>query len=128
MSTQLDPEVEEAIAALRIAFVGELGTKLDEVAQTLGRLRAAHGAGGASAAELQGAYRVAHRLYGSTGAYGLDEVAAPLGVIETHLYDAVEGERAVDDGWWAAVDLALASALEAGAKRCAGAKPPAEGT
>jgi chemotaxis protein histidine kinase CheA len=127
MSTELDPEVEEAIAALRVAYVRELGPKLEEVVQALTRARAALARGEAAAAGLQASYRLAHRLFGSTGAYGLDEVAAPLGVIEAHLYEAVEGERAVDEAWWTTVDEALTAATRAGAERCAGAKLPHEG-
>jgi chemotaxis protein histidine kinase CheA len=127
MSTELDPEVEEAIAALRVAYVRELAAKLDEVAEALGRARLALEAGEAQAAGLQAAYRLAHRLYGSTGAYGLDEVASPLGVLEERMYEAVEGGMAVDAAWWRAVEGALAEALRAGAARCAGATPPGEG-
>ncbi len=115
MSEELDPEVEEAIAALRVAYVRELGPKLEEVAQAIASLRGARGA----AAELQLAYRLAHRLYGSAGAYGLGDVAAPLGVIEAQLYSAVEAELVTDEVWWSAVDAALAAALRAGRARCA---------
>lgn len=127
MSNELDPEVEEAIAALRVAFVQELGPKLDEVAGALTRARAALEAGAAPAAGLQVAYRLAHRLYGSTGAYGLDEVAAPLGVIEGRLYEAAEDGHPVDAAWWRTVEEALATAIRAGARRCAGANSAQSG-
>ncbi len=111
MKLDVDPAVEAAVAALRVVFVRELPPKLDEVGAAIALAR------GGDPAALRGAYQLAHRLFGSTGAYGLADVAEPLGTIEKLLYDATEQRAAPDEQLWRAIDASLAAANEAAARR-----------
>jgi HPt (histidine-containing phosphotransfer) domain-containing protein len=104
------PEAEAAIAALRIDYLVGLPPKLDELAREVRGARAE-----SARASLEQAYRCAHRLYGSAGAYGLAALAEPLGKIETALYDVLEAGACADEPWWRAVEAQLAETLDAGA-------------
>ena len=111
MKLDVDPAVEAAVAALRVVFVRELPPKLDEVGAAIALAR------GGDPAALRGAYQLAHRLFGSTGAYGLADVAEPLGAIEQLLYEATERRVAADERLWRSIDASLAAAIAAAALR-----------
>lgn len=106
------PEVEEALATLREAYRRALPDKLHALERALRLARDAQ-----TREALEQLYREAHRLFGSAGAYGLADLAASLGRMESALYSVVEQGQAPDDAWWRALEADHAEAMARGRER-----------
>ena len=90
-------EFERQFQELRRAYHGTLAERLRELDEALGAAEA----GDMDA--LTAAYRLAHRVCGTTGTYGFGAISAATGAIEQALQPVIEGERAASDVDWAAV-------------------------
>ncbi len=98
-----DRELLRELARLRDAYRRKLPARLDELEGLLRQARE-----GGELRPLEAARGLAHRLHGSSGSYGLDEIAADLQQIEEELERRLGDSTPLEDGSWAVVERALA--------------------
>ena len=98
-----DRELLREFARLRIAYRRRLPARLDELEGLLRQARE-----GGERGPLEAARGLAHRLHGSSGSYGLDEIAADLQQIEEELERRLGDPTPLEGGSWDVVEAALA--------------------
>ena len=96
----MSEDLDAKLAELRAAYASRLPDKLAELERALEAARAA----GRASPEHHVAKRLAHRLHGTAGTYGLTEVSDEAGLIE----DELECMANTGNDSWPAVEAALA--------------------
>jgi signal transduction histidine kinase/CheY-like chemotaxis protein len=98
-------QMDEALRGLRASYRAKLPDQLSELTESLSASREPDG----SEAFLQ-AGEIAHRLAGTAGSYGLEDIGAALGKIDDALREV--GADEIENARWEDIDAAVAEIRE----------------
>ncbi len=102
-----DADLQRDLRRFRGDYRRKLPGKLDQLDALLRGAR-----GGRERGQLEAARHLAHKLEGTSGSFGFEEISAELRRIEEHLNSLLEGKSPDSPAVWSEVEQALTRARD----------------